>query len=151
MNKRWQVFVACLGIFAAGALCGGVVALRYSRGSGGWHAMERGHIAKQLLDRWTTELNLTPEQQEKIRPILLRGDDEMRKLRSESFRNGTAVMERMQAEVSAVLSPDQRTKLEELQERFRRRLNTRKPREGRGEGRPSKGAGESPPAPPPES
>lgn len=150
MNKRGQIFLACLGIFAAGAVCGGVLALRLSRPSGSWRAMERGHIAKQLLERWSGELSLTPEQQEKIRPILLRGDDEMRKLRSESFRGGAAVMERMQAEVSALLTPEQRVKLDESRERFRQRFNKRRPREHRNETPGPNGPGGRPPPAPPE-
>ena len=145
MNKRWQVLLACLGIFAAGAVCGGVVALRYMRPAGPWRPAERGRIAEQLLKSWTEKLKLTEEQRAKIRPILLRGDDEMRQLRSESFRAGAAVMERMHAEVAAVLTPEQRVKLQELRERFRKRFRNRSGREPAEAPRP-----ETPPPPPSE-
>lgn len=146
MNKRWQVFLACLGIFAAGAVCGGVVALRYMRPApGSWRPAERGRIAEQLLKNWSEELKLTDDQRAKIRPILMRGDDEMRKLRSESFRAGAGVMERMHAEVAAVLTPEQRAKLDELRERFRKRWRNRTGRDGSEARRP-----ETPPPPPDE-
>lgn len=145
MNKRWQIFLVCVGLFAAGAVCGGVVALRYARAGDRSRPLERGRIADQLMERFTSELKLTPEQQAQIRPILLQGDDEIRRLRRESFRAGATVMERMHNEIGAVLTPEQREKLEAMRERFHHRVENRRRGEPGDPGRPG-----GPGAPPPE-
>jgi Spy/CpxP family protein refolding chaperone len=80
----------------------------------------------QLMRRFTEQLNLTREQRMKIRPIAARTEEELRRLRRDTQHQTEQVIERMQDEVAALLTPDQRGKFDELvfqaRERVRRFL-----------------------------
>jgi Spy/CpxP family protein refolding chaperone len=141
MEKSWKIILAFAGVFLAGAVCGGLVmqragnifrpAGRFAPAEGFW---------PQMLQRLAARLDLTPEQREKIRPILRRTQEEVQTLRRAQFAGVGRAMERMHAEIDALLTPEQRVKLEELRSRFRERVE-RERRELRG--------GQRPPGPPP--
>jgi Spy/CpxP family protein refolding chaperone len=139
MNKPWKVILAFTGIFLAGVLVGGLVTLRVGR-----HFAQRLPMAEgfgpQLLGRLVTQLELTPEQQAKIKPIVDQAAEELHELRRTTQRSSAAVIVRMQGDISAQLTPAQKTKFDELvaqqRDRFKRFM------EERGRHR-----GERPPAP----
>jgi len=96
-------------------------------------------------------LELTAAQKEKIRPMVERADDEVRKLQQGRFKETGAILRRLQQEISGELTADQRKKLEKLQERQRELMLSDRPgmrllRERMG----GKREGGSPPPPPPD-
>jgi Spy/CpxP family protein refolding chaperone len=134
MNKPWKVILAFLGVFLAGAVFGGFLSVRLAKqfplgAPAAPEAPAGGQFSPQIMKRLTQRLELTPEQQEKIRPIIQRTDEEMRTLRRTNLREGFAVAERMQAEVAALLTPAQQAKLDqmhrEMRERFQRERQQR--------------------------
>jgi hypothetical protein len=148
MNKPWQICLVLVLIFLAGGVSGGLVAFKVARSI--LPPPPRDWVARQF-ERVTHELELTPEQQAKIQPIIQRRMDEVNRLRREAFKSGREIMTRMEAEVAAVLTPAQREKyeriLKERQESLRRFQEQRGLRsERRPEDRPP---GERPPPPPP--
>jgi Spy/CpxP family protein refolding chaperone len=68
-------------------------------------------------------LELTPEQKEKIRPMVERADEEVRRLRQGSLKETGVVLRRLQQEIAGELTAEQRKKLEKLQERQREQLS----------------------------
>ncbi len=125
MNKPWKVILAFLGVFLAGAVFGGFLSLRVAR-----HFFEsakpRGPVpleqfSPQMFKRLAEKLELTPEQKEKIRPILKQTEEEMRRLRQSGMRESMAVADRMHDEVSALLTPEQKAKLESMKREMRER------------------------------
>lgn len=160
MNKPWKVVLAFLGVFVAGAVFGGFLSLRVSRQFGlgpkdEHHASPMDQFVPLILRRYSSRLDLTPEQTEKIRPIVKAAGDELRRLRRSNFTETIAVAERMHDQVNAILTPDQRRIFEdmkkELQERWkseRQRRGGDRPPEGPHPGRDARD-GEMPPPPPP--
>jgi Spy/CpxP family protein refolding chaperone len=118
MNQRLKVVLILVGVFLAGAVCGGPIALRFLRPARPeWNRGAR----PQVMDRLSKELDLTQAQQEKIRPIVTRAQEEMQHFRRESIRNIAVVMDRMHTDVAAELTPEQRSKLEDMRKKFRDR------------------------------
>jgi hypothetical protein len=86
-------------------------------------------LTPQLMRQFTRELGLTAEQREKILPIVGRAGEDFQRLRDEETRRRqenvadvARVNERMYVDVSGVLTPEQRTKLQEMRQRFEDRV-----------------------------
>ena len=119
MNQRWKVILIFVGVFLAGAICGGPVAARLLRPPRpDWRP---GGMRLQVMERLEKELTLTEAQKERVRPLVLRAQEETQHMRRENIRNIAIVMDRMHADIAAELTPAQRIKLEEMRKRFRER------------------------------
>jgi Spy/CpxP family protein refolding chaperone len=145
MDKSWRVIFAFIGIFIAGAVSGLLlaprvfknVAERGGQGGPGRPPIMAQQLGPQLFRRLTERLNLTAEQREKIKPIELRTTEELRRLQRESRHETELALERMQDEVSAILTPDQRTQFEEQIARSREKIKKFiQEKEGRGRREP---------------
>lgn len=140
MDKPWKVVLAFTGIFLAGILVGGLVALRWGK-IFSQHQPMNEQFGPQLVKRLVNQLDLTSEQQAKVKPIVAQATEELRQLRHTTQRTTTAVIERMQADIAAVLTPEQKAKFDEQvsqqRERVKRFMEERarrmKEREERGE------------------
>ena len=121
MDKPWKVVLAFVGVFIAGAIFGGALAPRWL-GHGHFLQSRAPFGGPRMIDRLSADLALSAEQKEKIVPIVERAETETRRLRRESVQSFRAVIDRMNAEISPELTPEQRVKLEELRKRFRERI-----------------------------
>jgi hypothetical protein len=159
MGKSWKVLFAFAGIYFAGAVTGILVAPRIFR-----HVVERRiqqggparggiqgqQIWMQPMRRFTDPLDLTPEQQKKIKPIEARMAEELRRLRRETQDSTKLVFERAQLEIAAELTPEQRERFDEQIAKGRERMKNflreqeQAGRKGR-EGNLLNGPGEQPP------
>lgn len=117
MSQRWKVILAFAGVFAAGVVCGEPLSAWYSR----YEARHRPPFAERTMKRYERELHLTPAQREKVGPVLVRWQDEWRRLRQENVRAMTTLIDRMHAEVGAELTAEQREKLELMRQELRAR------------------------------
>jgi hypothetical protein len=118
MNKPWKVIIVLLGIFAAGGVTGGFVTLRVLKNK----IMNRPvpeEWAPKHLKRLVDRLALTPEQQEQIRPIVRRNMEQLNRVRNQSMAETQTVVEGMQRDISAQLTPGQRTKFEQMNRELR--------------------------------
>lgn len=118
MNQPWKVIVVLLGIFLAGGVTGGFVTARVCKNK----LMNRPvpeewapRKLKQLIER----LELTPAQQDQIRPIVRRNMEELNRVRNQSMSDAQYVVEGMQSEISEKLTPEQRIKYEQLNRELR--------------------------------
>lgn len=73
-------------------------------------------------DRWRTEMKLTPEQDQKIRPILQEIDNELTNRRATDLRETEGILSRGEDRLAAILTPDQRPQLHQTFEQRRERL-----------------------------
>jgi len=120
MDKPWKVILAFTGIFLAGILVGSLVTLRW--GVNRVHHLPGGdQMGREMMQRLTSQLDLTAEQQDKIRPIVDRTADELRELRRTAQRASAAALVRMHNEVAPLLTPAQKIKLDELDAKQRER------------------------------
>lgn len=118
MNKPWQVILVLAGIFAAGGVAGGFVTLRFCKD----RIVNRPvpeEWAPKHLKRLKDRLELTPEQQEQIRPIVKRNMERLNRIRSSSWEETKTVVSGMQQEISAKLTPEQRAKFEQMNRELR--------------------------------
>jgi Spy/CpxP family protein refolding chaperone len=146
MNKPWKLVLLLVGIFIAGAVAGGFVAGRIAR-----------HMAQRRMppDQWgqsrlkmlSEHLSLTPDQQTKLQPILQRDMDDLARIRNSSMSESRKIFERMEQDISALLTPEQKQKFDEMNrerhDRFQRMMHERGP------GGPRRPHGEEPDGPPP--
>ncbi len=73
-------------------------------------------------DRWQSEMKLTPDQAQKIRPILQQIDDELTNLRALDLRETEGILSRGEDRINAILTPEQRPRLHQTFEQRRQRV-----------------------------
>jgi Spy/CpxP family protein refolding chaperone len=155
MDRPWKAIFAFVGVFIAGAVFGGFFTLR---SAGKWGAGDRprpvpapkaaavagqagkdapppGRIFPQVMRQFTQRLNPTPEQQKAIKPIVSRAAEDLQRMQREHLTDTTRTTERMYADVASILTPAQRTKLEQMREEMHERV--RREKEKRGEVTPA--------------
>lgn len=118
MNQPWKVIIVLVGIFVAGGLTGAFVMIRMGREM----ALRRPlpeQWAPMQLKRLVERLDLRPEQQEQIRPVVRRNMEELNRLRAYAMAETKTVMERMEREVSEKLTPEQRAKFDQMNRELR--------------------------------
>ncbi|MBA3651052.1 MAG: hypothetical protein H0W66_06135 [Chthoniobacterales bacterium] len=88
-------------------------------GRGGRHHMS--------LDQMTEQLNLTPEQQAKVQPIIDQLKPQLENIHREAMEKTKAAMDNAMTQMRPILTPEQQKKLEEAQ-------STRRGKRGEGHG-----------------
>lgn len=151
-DKPWKLVLLLTGIFLAGGVAGGFVTLEVGKN------MLRKRLAPEnwgpaRLKKLEEQLNLTPEQIERLKPIVRRDVEDMNRLRQQGFQETRRILERMERDIAAVLTPEQKAKFEKLNEEMRERARRMMERRERGEkterrGPPPEGK-DGPPPPPP--
>jgi len=114
MNKTFMTVFALIGIFLCGAIAGGVVAVRYVRTIPVKKAAEQ-QLNSQQWRRNTDRLNLTAEQRERISAIITAFFQEQQNTR----KTTQAAADKAHADISAVLTPEQRAEYEKNRARMR--------------------------------
>lgn len=66
------------------------------------------------LDAWAKELQLTPDQQVKIREIFKKNEERMKACRTEGLANLGEIRKMLKDELDAVFTPEQKKKMEEM-------------------------------------
>ncbi len=73
-----------------------------------------------IADRLARELDLNGDQERKLEEILTRGTERMEAFQSGNRRQFDGLRQQLDAEISAILTPEQRAKFEKQQEKRRR-------------------------------
>ena len=76
-------------------------------GHGGWH---RGNP----LDNMTQSLNLTPDQQAKVQPILDQAKPQLIAIHQEAMQKAKAVVDNAMSQIRPILTPDQQKKADDM-------------------------------------
>lgn len=116
--RHWKVILVLLLVFAAGAVLGGVVTMRFCK-----QAFARGfdveHKVAGIMNDLQRDLQLTPEQRPKLKAILLdtghRLEGNFGRAMRESGTNVVATWRQIEAE----LTPDQRAIFQRKCQKFR--------------------------------
>jgi Spy/CpxP family protein refolding chaperone len=131
MKTKHKILAALLilVVFGLGAAAG-VLGERYSvRRKYRRPAVERTHVPS--LDAWSKELQLTPDQQEKIREIFKKNEERMKQYRTEGLAKLGEIRKMLKDELDAVFTPDQKKKMEEMirkhEERWKNESNRKSP------------------------
>ncbi|KAB2648938.1 MAG: hypothetical protein WCO38_06320 [Verrucomicrobiota bacterium] len=126
MAHRVKLGIAFCVVFAAGVAIGSVSTLRYTRPvpvQGVDSPPEKFSV--QLLQRWIklNQFKLTPDQFQKINPIIRDTAEDLRRLRSENLNSEQIILEHMQDEVADQLEPKQKKTFQDLMDRQRRMMD----------------------------
>lgn len=147
MDKPWKVVLAFSGVFLAGVLAGGAITMRLEhRPRFGGRLPPPPEFLPKMMARLTDRLELTGEQTAKIRPIIAQAQTDFQQLRRQHVKDVAQVMERMHNDVAALLTPEQKVKLDQMRQEFRARAE-RMRREFRGANPPPPDDGAPPPGP----
>jgi Spy/CpxP family protein refolding chaperone len=129
MAKTWQVVLATVAIFVAGLVTGGATALGLVRWSVRHPRINPAQmmpyayrpasgqvqqLSPRLMRSFVNQLDLSPEQRLRILPIVRRTAAQLARDRREVQLTVALSIERMQDEIAAVLTPDQRVKFEDM-------------------------------------
>jgi Spy/CpxP family protein refolding chaperone len=114
--KRNFLILAAAGLIA---LPGFAVVQAQGRHSG---VGARGHGLEQL----TEGLNLTPDQQAKVQPIIDQARPQIAAIHREAMQKMKAVMASTASQIRPLLTPEQQTKLDDNQKAHQGRMNARK-------------------------
>jgi uncharacterized membrane protein len=138
MSQQWKVLLAFTGIFVAGAVAGGIVALRVGADQAAEQIQttapapqtNKGTVSPEnfslvQMKRFIDQLSLSPAQGDKIQPIITVTGDKLKKLSQESAIATKALLEDMDKQVGALLNDAQRKKLTEIQKQRQDRFNQR--------------------------
>lgn len=149
MSQRWKVILVLFGIFVAGGVTGGFITLRVMHERFSRHPVPE-EWAPRHLRRLANRLELTPEQQEQIRPIVRRHMELLNRVRSLAIKESQLEIESMQREVAEKLTPAQRARFEQMNRELREAREAREKAERAKRAQPDhKPGGQSPPAKPP--
>ena len=120
--NRWKVGFLVLATFVVGAVTGAFFVMGSAKDE-----MRRNRDPRRFFsntpERWATEMKLTSDQEQKIRPILRQIDDELTNLRALDSRETEGILSRGEDRINAMpLKPDQREKLHQTFELRRQRV-----------------------------
>jgi hypothetical protein len=82
------------------------------------------------MRQFTQRLNPTLEQQKAIRPIVARAAEDLQRMQRENLADTTRTSERMYADVAAILTVEQRAKLEQMRQEMLERVRREKEKRG---------------------
>lgn len=130
MNNRWKIILSFAVVFGAGALVGSLTMKCTVRPPESTKDRPREDFAVKVMRRYVERLQLTDEQAEQIRPLVVQADREMKNVRTIWFRDTRKAAEKMNQKVAALLTAEQKVEytlyLKELHERWDK-MGHRKP------------------------
>ena len=119
--SRWKVGFLVLATFVAGAVTGAFFIMGSAKDE-----VRRNRDPRRFFsyapERWVSDMQLTPEQEQKIRPILQRIDDELTNLRALDLRETEGVLSRGEDRIKTLLKPEQQERLRQTFERRRQHV-----------------------------
>jgi Spy/CpxP family protein refolding chaperone len=119
--SRWKVVLLVLATFVVGAVTGAFFVIGSAKDE-----MRRNRDPRRWFsntpDRWVSEMKLTSDQEQKIRPILQQIDDELTNLRAIDLRETEGILSRGEDRINAILKPEQREQLRKSFELRRQRV-----------------------------
>jgi hypothetical protein len=118
---RWKVVFLVIATFVAGALTGGFFTISLAKNEVRQHSDPRRWFTV-VPPRFTENLKLTPEQDQKVRPILQQIGDELNNLRAFDLRETEGILSRGQDRIDPLLKPDQRAVLHKVFEDRKQRV-----------------------------
>jgi protein CpxP len=105
--KRTVIALTVSGALALGTLA--AIAGEHGHGGPGMHRM-----MGNPLEHLTKDLDLTPDQQAKVTPIVDQAKPQIRAIHQEAMEKMHAVMENAGAQIRPLLTPEQQTKFDAM-------------------------------------
>jgi Spy/CpxP family protein refolding chaperone len=119
--KRTLMTLALVGTVALAP----IAALAGEGGHGG-HGGKRMFKHKMGMEHLTKDLDLTPEQQAKVQPIVEQAKPQIRAIHEEAMQKTHSVMESTAAQIRPLLTPEQQTKFDAMKQAHMDMIKARK-------------------------
>jgi Spy/CpxP family protein refolding chaperone len=122
MNRalQWKLVAGFVLVFLAGGVTGAFVGMAQARNKF-FQTPHRAFLKERMGDRLRKQLNLTPEQVQKISPIVDKASTDLETIRTETTRRVHETMAQAHRDMAVNLTDEQRTKLQEMESRHRGR------------------------------
>jgi Spy/CpxP family protein refolding chaperone len=120
---KWKLIAGFVLVFLAGIAAGIFLSASFAHNMLG---PDRAHISDRMRNRLRSELRLTDEQLAKISPIIDKTAGDIESIRTETARRVRESFAEAHREIAADLTPEQRQKLQQIEERHRRRFPHRR-------------------------
>lgn len=124
-SRVFRVTFYALFIFVAGAITGAFVAPRFGRTF--MRPPDSKQMSQHMLDRLQSGLNLTPEQATKIKPLIDKTGADMDTVRRETSQRVHDRIAQTNAQISLLLSPEQKEKFIKLEAEHRKQIERCRP------------------------
>ena len=118
---KWKLALYVLAIFLAGGGTGGLVTWRMCQARAAT-PLTPAEIGARLRARFQARLDLTPEQAQKIDPMIDQAMRQVEIIRGETASHVFANVSNLHEQVLLVLTPEQKAKFEQLDRERRQRL-----------------------------
>ena len=120
-GAKWRIVVALALVFLAGTAVGVFGTAHHVRRIIFEH--QPPHFRGRMAEHLRRELHLSGEQFSQIEPIVERSADRLDQIREETNRQVHETFQQTHNDILPYLTPEQRTKLHEMEERHRRALH----------------------------
>ncbi|MFA6103819.1 MAG: hypothetical protein WCV67_12040 [Victivallaceae bacterium] len=120
-KKIWGAFVL---IFLSGILLGGVIGFYIGKPPARRNSNSQS-FRQHVFDNFVSELKLTPEQQQKMHPVLDKGFDRIQDFRRKRTGEYIEILSGNYNDLKFILTPEQLKKLEEMRQKELIRLQKR--------------------------
>ena len=118
---RWKILLALIATFATGAITGGFLTGRVTE-----NAVRRAEQPRQsaplTVNQLQRQLQLKPEEADKVASILTQMENELNNLRSLDVRETDGIFARAKDRMEPIIAPDKRPRLQEILDEHRRRF-----------------------------
>jgi len=120
-GSRWKIAFLVVASFVAGAVTGAFLVMGSAKDE---MRRQRDPVRwfSNTPERWRTEMQLTKDQDQQIRPILQQIDDELANRRAVDLRETEGILSRGEDRITRILRPDQQPRLHQTFEQRRQRL-----------------------------
>ena len=116
---KWKLIAGFILVFLAGGATGVFVSAGMAH-----HFMfgphPRGQVAKAMKHRLQWQLRLSDEQMTKVSPIIDKTGAQLEEIRGDTGRRVREAFVQAHQEISQYLTPEQKTRLQQMEERHRR-------------------------------
>jgi Spy/CpxP family protein refolding chaperone len=146
MNRalKWKLIAGFVLVFLAGGATGVFVSATTAHHFFLGPPQQRGQVAKAMKNRLEWQLRLTEEQMTKISPIIDKTGAQLEEIRGDTGRRVREALVQTHKEISQYLTPEQKVRLQQVEERHRRWMQHRGPWRGRNNSPASPAAEASP-------
>ena len=120
---KWRIALVLVLVFFGGIATGVFLGARHARHV--FFAVHSGHFGDRMREHLKRELKLTPEQFDKVGPVIDKMSGQLEAIRDDTTTRVAEAMSDSHREIAPLLSQEQREKLEELKRRHERILRWR--------------------------
>jgi Spy/CpxP family protein refolding chaperone len=119
---KWKLAFAFLLVFFAGATMGAFFGFHHIRRHVILGPPKSGEVGDRMREHFRRTLDLTPEQESKVAPVIEATSAKLEAIRVETAERVRMVMEDSKKEVAPLLTPEQQKKLDQLEAQHRKMM-----------------------------